>query len=280
MSTDFQRARVVLGARLRELRTEAGLNGRDFAGRLGWPPSKVSKLENGKQTATLADVEAWAQACAQPEAAAELKGRLRGLETSYRSWRRQLAAGHRSVQEAIGLQHERTSTFRGFTGSVIPGIFQTEDYARHVLTRYAELHGNSRDVEQGVHARLRRQDNLHTPGKQYRVLVWEAALTVLICPPDVLAEQLDQLVTVAGLDTVSLGIIPLGVPVRIATGDDFWIHDDRLVIAETWHAEVWLDASEDVALYRRIWETLDEAAVYGRQAHRLIARARRAVSSG
>ncbi len=36
MSTDFQTARAALGARLRELRAEAGLEGKDLAARLGW----------------------------------------------------------------------------------------------------------------------------------------------------------------------------------------------------------------------------------------------------
>lgn len=274
MTTDFQRSRVALGARLRELRTEGGLNGRDLAGLLGWQASKVSKLETGKQTATPADLDAWARAVGRPETAAELKGRLRGLETSYRSWRRQLAAGHRSVQEAIALQHEQTTLFRGFTGSVVPGVFQTADYARNVLTRYAELHRATRDIEDGVRVRMRRQEGLYTAGKTYRVLVWEAALHTRICPPGVLAAQLDRLMSAIGLDTVHLGIIPLASPVRIAAGDDFWIHDDRLVISETWNAEMWLDGDDDVALFRRIWDTLDESAVYGAAAHRLLGRAR------
>lgn len=49
MSTDFRTARVLLGVRLRELRTEAGLNGKDMADRLGRQRS-VSRLEHGKQT--------------------------------------------------------------------------------------------------------------------------------------------------------------------------------------------------------------------------------------
>uniref|UniRef100_UPI0012FF3C47 helix-turn-helix domain-containing protein n=1 Tax=Streptomyces exfoliatus TaxID=1905 RepID=UPI0012FF3C47 len=60
MSTDFQQARVSLGARLRELRAEGGLTGRELAGRLAWGQSKVSKLENGKQTPAVADLTAWA----------------------------------------------------------------------------------------------------------------------------------------------------------------------------------------------------------------------------
>lgn len=71
-ATDYQSGREALGARLRELRTEAGLQGRELADRLGWQRSKVSRLENGKQTATAADLQAWAQAL---ERAASLTAR-------------------------------------------------------------------------------------------------------------------------------------------------------------------------------------------------------------
>ena len=50
MSTDYQTAREALGARLRELRIEAALEGKNLAGKLGCQPSKVSRLQNGKQT--------------------------------------------------------------------------------------------------------------------------------------------------------------------------------------------------------------------------------------
>ncbi|MFI1395381.1 helix-turn-helix domain-containing protein [Streptomyces sp. NPDC020681] len=276
MSTDYQQARVALGARLRELRTEAGLTVRALAAECAWAPSKISKLENGKQTATGADLDAWAAGVGRPEAAAELRGRLAGLESTYRSWRRQLAGGHRAVQDALGAQHERTVMFRGFT-SVVPGVFQTPEYARAVLARYAELHGVTRDIEAGVTSRLRRQEGLYVPGKRYRVLMGESALHARICSPAVLADQLDRLMSVNGLSTVELGIIPLTADVRVAAGDDFWIHDDRLVIAESWHAEMWLDSAEDVALYAKVWDALAAGAVRGRDAHRLISRARGAL---
>ncbi len=277
MSTDFQRARVLLGARLRELRTETGLTVRDFAARCGWAPSKVSKLENGKQTASTTDLEAWAVAAGQPQCATELHGRLAGLESTYRSWRRQLAGGHRAVQDALGAQHERTTVFRGFSASVIPGVFQTPEYARSIFTRYAEMRGVTRDIEGAVASRMRRQEGLYRTGRRYRVLVAEAALHARICSRAVLADQLDRLMSVNGLSTVELGIIPLTADVRIATGDDFWIHDDRLVIAETWHTEMWLDSSDDIALYAKVWDGLAEGAVTGRSAHGVIARARAAI---
>ncbi|MEU5425720.1 helix-turn-helix transcriptional regulator [Streptomyces olivoreticuli] len=277
MTTDFQQGRVTLGVRLRELRTEAGLTGRELAAACGWPHSKISKLENGRQTATPADLEAWAQAVGREDVAGELLGRLRGLETQYRSWRRQLAGGHRAVQEAAGLEEQQTRTIRGFESGIVPGLFQTEDYARHVLSRYAALHGAASDIEEGVQARLARQEILRERGRSFRFIVWEGALRIRLCPPAVMRTQLEHLVRLLRTDTVSLGIIPFEADVQVAPDVGFWIHDERLVVTEIWNAEIWLDSADDVALYAKVWDTLNEAAVYDDRAHRLIARSQRAL---
>ncbi|MET7390666.1 helix-turn-helix transcriptional regulator [Streptomyces sp. NPDC005529] len=274
MSTDYQQARESLGARLRELRTEAGLNGKDFAERLGWQRSKVSRLENGKQTATETDVESWARAVDQPDLAAELRRSLRGLETAYRSWKRQLASGHRTVQESHALQEAQAATVHLFESGIIPGIFQTPDYARGVLTDVSTRLGTPRDIEDGVRARMKRQDALYEPGRHFHALIWEGALHVVRCAPEAMAAQLDRLTALIGLDTVTLGVIPFGVRSPFSPKHGFWIIDDRLVVADTWNAELWLDSADDVAYYRKVWNLMREAAVFGHQAHRLIVRAR------
>ncbi|MFC8494698.1 helix-turn-helix domain-containing protein [Streptomyces sp. NPDC057235] len=277
MTTDFQQSRVALGARLRELR---GLvSGREFAARLGWTQSKVSKLETGRQTATVADVRAWAEAAGQAEAAAELAARVQGLESRVRSWRRQLAAGHRPVQDALTVEYERSTHLRAWESAMVVGILQTADYARAVFTRYSDLHQSVRDTDDAVRARLHRQALLYEPGRVFDIVLWEAALYAAVCPPPVLAAQLDRLVGVIGLDTVRLGIIPLGAPLALPPAGGFWAYDDRLVIVEDWHAELWLDDADSIDLYGRVWERLQQAAVYGVSAHRLIARARAALAT-
>ncbi|MEW1724069.1 helix-turn-helix transcriptional regulator [Streptomyces sp. NPDC093109] len=277
MSTDFQQAREALGARLRELRTEAGLNGKEMAHRLAWQRSKVSRLETGKQTATEADVEAWARAVA-PGTAGELRSRLRGLETTYRSWKRRLAAGHRAVQEANVLQESQAETIHLFESAIVPGIFQTPEYARSVLTDVSDRLGTPRDIEDGVRARMKRQEALYQPGRAFHAIVWEAALHVARCDPAGMAAQLDRLVGLIGLKTVSLGVIPFGARTPFSPKHGFWIIDERLVVADTWNAELWLDSPEDVAFYLKLWHLLQGSAVYGHQAHRLVVRARAQVA--
>ncbi|MEH6373790.1 helix-turn-helix transcriptional regulator [Streptomyces sp. KLMMK] len=274
MSTDFQHARVALGARLRELRTEARLTVRQLAVRCDWPHSKVSKLENGRQTLTSDDLEAWTRETGRPEAADELKARLRGLESGQRSWRRQLAAGHRAVQELNAAQEKQARNVRLFEPAIVPGVFQTPEYARCVLTDVSERHGTPKDIEAGVRARMKRQEALYQPGHLFQAVLWEAALHTLRCSPSAMVAQLDRLVSLIGMESVSLGILPFGVRTKFSPKHGFWIMDGKLVVADTWNAEMWIDSPEDVSLYMRTWSLLEESAVYGPAAHRLIARAK------
>lgn len=276
MTTDFQTAREALGARLRELRTETGMEGKDLAAKLGWQPSKVSRLQNGKQTPTAADLTAWAQGIGRPEAEAELQGLRAGLDIKqrHRSWRRQLAGGYRSRQDIAVRQTQDTDLIRGLEVSRIPGLFQTPEYARAIFDASAEFRGILPTTEAAVEARMRRQEALYEPGKSFRFLVCEAALYHRSCPVDVMAEQLDRLYNLVGQRRIELGILPFGAQLRRTAPHAFWIYDRRLVIVETISEELWLTGEEDIQLYERAWDWLAEAAEYGAPARRLIGRAR------
>ncbi|KUM85181.1 MULTISPECIES: helix-turn-helix domain-containing protein [Streptomyces] len=277
MTTDYQQAREALGVRLRELRLSAPdgrLTGSALARRLGWPQPKVSKLENGRQTATPDDLRAWADGTGHPDTYDELLARLRGFESHIRSWRRQLASGHKPVQDTHLSAHTDASVFRGWESSMVFGILQTPDYARSIFTRYAELQQSPRDTEDAVRSRMKRQEALYDPTKRFHLILWEAALRALVCPPSVLAAQLDRLSGAVGLDTVELGIIPFSSSLKIPPATAFWIYDDSRVIVETWHSELWVEDDASVNTYLRTWNTLRESAVYGSDAHQVIAAAR------
>lgn len=272
--SDYQTARYALGARLRELRAESGLNGKALAVALGWPASKVSKLELGKQAPTVEDLRAWTDAVDQAAVLPELTSRLRTLETHYSAWRRQLAAGVRARQEAWQATESAASVVRNFESAVVPGLLQTPDYARHMFIRTTELHRTKQDIDAGVTARMQRQQALYTPGRSFHFLLWEPALHMLLCPHDVMAGQLDRLAGVFGMSTVQLSIVPLGVPLRVVPTHGFWLFDEQLVMVETIGAELRLTDSAELGLYRTVWDELAAVAVTGHQAHRLIARAR------
>src|SRR5262249_35599255 len=77
-ASNVHEARNALGKRLRELRQAAGFSGRQLAELLSWPSSKVSKLENGRQTPSDHDIRGWTRAT---NSEAETEGLLASLHT-------------------------------------------------------------------------------------------------------------------------------------------------------------------------------------------------------
>jgi hypothetical protein len=163
-------------------------------------------------------------------------------------------------------------------GVVVDRRRAPDAYARAILSRFTELHGSVRDIEEAVRSRVKRQEGLYSGGRRYHILLWEPVLSALICPPSVLAAQLDRLSGVIGLDTVELGIVPIGAPLKIPPGGGFWVYDEQQVVVENWHAELWLDDADSVATHLKVWRTLQESAVFGTDAQNLISHARRALN--
>lgn len=270
--TDEHDGRIGFGNRLRRLREDADLSGKELAERLGWPASKVSRLENGKQTATVADVQAWTSATGVGSATSdELIEDLRSLRVEYATWQRQLRNGFAPLQRVNRLLEDSTTKVRTFQIAVVPGLFQTADYARALFQRLAPVHGQ-RDVEAAVHERLRRQEVLYESGRSFRFLVTEAALRARHCPPGTLRAQLDRLLVLAGLETVQLAVLPSSADLPTLVMHGFDIYDDRLVLVEAVNAELAIRDADDIAIYARLFEMYWEIASHGEHASALITR--------
>src|SRR5262249_31101686 len=99
--TSVHEARDALGKRIRELRQQSGMSGRQLAESLSWPPSKVSKLENGRQAPTDDDIRGWTRATASQGQAEALLASLHTLEIQHAEWQRQLKMGLKPHQQEI-----------------------------------------------------------------------------------------------------------------------------------------------------------------------------------
>jgi transcriptional regulator with XRE-family HTH domain len=262
-----------LAERLRALRTRAGLAGKDLAERNGWQPSKVSRLETGKQTPSAADLEAWARACqADPAATQALLDQLGDLQAVHQDWRRRMRRGQLPVQTAFVELVRQARVIRHFETVQIPGLLQTPDYARRVLTEMVELHGvEVDDIDAAVAARMQRQQLLYDTGKQFEFLLTEPVLRWLLPSPLVMRGQLDRLQTAIGLPNVRFGIIPLGVPLAITPQNSFQLYDN-IALVETFIGET-THRDDDAAAYAVAMERLWTEAVAGEDARRLIVRA-------
>ncbi|GGY76355.1 hypothetical protein GCM10010327_02860 [Streptomyces nitrosporeus] len=90
----------------------------------------------------------------------------------------------------------------------------------------------------------------------------------------VMALQLDRLVSVSRLPNVSLGLVPSDRRMPDFPMTCFSLHDDRLVIVETFHSEVTTRDPKDVQLYLDTFERFSAVAVYGDAMRALVEGAR------
>ena len=270
--TKVHEARRALGLRLRELRRQAGLTGADLAASLSWPASKVSKLENGRQTPTDDDILAWTTRTGAPTEAEGLLASLHTLETQHAEWRRVLQRGLSPVQRELADFEEKTKLFRVVEVTAVPGLLQTAEYARACFAESVLTHGLPDDVDGAVRARLRRQEVLYRPEKQFHFVVTEGALRVRMCEDDAMLAQLERLVALTAMRNVKLGIIGFEARYVISPRHGFWIFDDDLVKVETHSAGLNLAQPQEIELYGRVFDQLASVASYGSEARAVILR--------
>ena len=196
-----------LAERLNGLREAAGLTGEALAGTLGWSPSKVSKIQNGRQLPTAKDVREWAGATCHPE----------------------VTGGEPTVQQDINELTRNAARIRNAQVTVIPGLLQTPGYARAIFTQVSAVYP-AVDIDAAVEARMRRREILHEEDRTFEFIIAEAALTMPPCPPKVMLAQLDRLMISMDLENVTLGIIPERRQLAISFYNGFQLLDDLLVV--------------------------------------------------
>jgi transcriptional regulator with XRE-family HTH domain len=259
-----------MGIRLRDIRRDAGLTGRALAALCGWQPSKVSKIEYGRQSPTEADVRDWCVACGFPSEIADLIAGLRSIEAQMLDWRRSLRAGTSRRQRANVTAYETTTLFRVWEPAVVPGLLQTAGYARGVLRTVVDFHGIPDDVEDGVAARMDAQRVLDHGDRRFLLLIGEAALHTRVGDSPVMQGQLEALAEAVRRPRLSLGVVPQTAPYNVPRNNAFTVYDDRLVTVATYTAELTLRQRHEVALYERAFDLLSAVAVRGRAAADLI----------
>lgn len=273
-SSSAKQAQQALGIRLRDLRKDAGLTARELAAATSQHYTRVSKIENGVQAPTDQDIRDWCRVCSADDLVPDLIATLRTVESAYLEFRRQSRAGMKRVLGAHTLnRYEQTKVFRIYEHNVIPGLFQTAEYSAAMLSFWIKFLGTPNDVEEAVAVRMLRQQVLYRGGKRFVAILEEQALRTWFGSAETQAGQLGRLLELMSLHNVSLGIIPL-MTERLAVGSTgFWIFDDTLVALETPTASIEVTQPQEIQLYTRMFEALKTAAVYGRDARKLIVKA-------
>jgi transcriptional regulator with XRE-family HTH domain len=275
VSSQIQQAKEAFGARLREIRKDANLTGRALAALTGWHPSKVTRIERGARNASEQDVRTWCQYCEADDQIPDLIATLRGIESAYIEWKRQLHTGLRRRQEASVPLYEHASLFRIYHPFLIPGLFQTADYAAAIMRKVRTFLDLPDDVDEAVEARMGRQRVLYNGNRRFLIVIEEQALRTHVGDREVMAGQLDRLLATMGLQRVSLGIIPSGGAREVWPAEGFLMFDETTVRVETVSAQLTITQPREINLYGRTFDQLRRSAVYSGAARALIARALR-----
>ncbi|MGH3157922.1 MAG: helix-turn-helix domain-containing protein, partial [Streptosporangiaceae bacterium] len=276
-SSSAQRARRELADRLREIRLDAGLTARDLSAAAGWHKSKTSRIENARQALTDDDIRAWCRVCGASGLASDLIAASRASESMYTDWRRVHRAGMRRPQQAATPLFERTRLMRVYCSTVVPGLFQTPQYASALMSAITAFRRTPDDVTHAVAARMHRNRILHQPGHRFPVIIEESVLRYRIGTPAVMAEQLGHLLEAMSLPSVSLGIIPFTAgPRPMWTLETFTVFDEERAFVELLAAQVTVTVPGEVQIYLNAFTELTALAVSGDQARNLIHAAMRA----
>lgn len=198
--------RRVLGKEIRALRDAAGISREEVATLLGCSPTKVTYLESGRNVIGKTELIVYTQHLG-------VEDRLDALEelrqdANQRGWW-STARLPEWLAAYVGLEDDATSV-RAFELALIPGLLQTEQYARDLHTLRGEL--ADKDVERRVAARMHRQRRLTGSNPlTLTAIVCESALRHCLRYPAGGREQLQHLLDQAERPNIELRMLPEGL---------------------------------------------------------------------
>ncbi len=199
---------------LRKSRDETGQSQKEVADALAWSPSKLLRIENGMVGITVTDLRALLDHYGVRD-----RRRVEELSKLAQQSRRLTTANYgRSVPSStISFWNLRSSSIRvrQFETLLIPGLLQTEEYAREVITAYSTPSLSDNDVDERVQARLDQQNLLDREDRpELYFMIDEAAVRRWVGGPEVMRKQLEKLKTVADQPRMTLQFVPFNAGVH------------------------------------------------------------------
>jgi transcriptional regulator with XRE-family HTH domain len=263
-----------LGARLRALRTNRGWTVEQVAERLQFSPSKVSRLENGFRGVSARDIK---DICDLYDVQDEQRRQLTDLaaEGKQRAWWQSRELPYSTY---VGLEAD-AATISDFGLGLIPGLLQTEDYARAVLTAiYPRLTADV--MEQRLAGRLERQRALTSaqpPG--FEAVLDEGVLHRVGGSPSVMRAQLAHLLTASELPNVRIWVLPFEAGLLPVPNNKFIVLSFReptvpgVVFIEGLTGDLYLGPADGLAEYQEAFSAMRAMAATPSHSRDIIAAA-------
>jgi transcriptional regulator with XRE-family HTH domain len=252
-----------LRTELRRARQQAGLTQEQVADAMDWSLSKVIRIEAGTVGISTNDIKALLRSykIVDDEQVANLvtlarAGRERSWQSGYRD-----AVSPRLLQL---IEYEAAASItRNFQPLLIPGLVQTEEYARVILTQFAGQ-ATAERIDAQVEVRMRRQELLERSDPPLAFFIMDEAVTRrLIGGKTVMRRQLRKLIDLAVKPHLTIEVVPFSAGVHPGLQGSFVIHefpdpadDDVLYLENPQGDLISRDSPEEILHYREVFEAL------------------------
>ncbi|MFB7455867.1 helix-turn-helix domain-containing protein [Streptomyces sp. NPDC056188] len=244
------------GKELRWKREEAGLTLQQLVDGSFYGPSHLSEIERGERR--------------MPAELAEHVDRVLGTDGFFKrrceDVRNAKRRGHARYFERVLEAEKHAEAIEEWCPTLIPGLLQTDSYARAVVRATHPLAPDD-EVEEKVGARMARgrlfEDNHRTP--EYWAILPESLLRQPILPPQQTAEQLEHIAALARRRRIIPQILPWNCgpyPLMLGTAKVMTFADaPPLVYTEAQYSGDTIDDPALVKQYRKAYDRLRAAAL-------------------
>ncbi|MGW6354275.1 MULTISPECIES: helix-turn-helix transcriptional regulator [unclassified Streptomyces] len=265
---------VVLGRRLQDLRERAGLKREEAAKVLRVAPATVRRMEMAEVGLKIPYLQLLLKSYGVTDEEAEAFVTLAEEANKPGWWQRfhDILPGWFSMYVSL---EGAASLIRSYEPHFVPGLLQTEDYARGVLRSGAVGRALAEDpdvVERHVALRMQRQELItREDAPRLWMVMDETALRRPVGGPDVMRGQIDRLLEVTELANVTLQIAEFAAGPHPGTYGPFVLFRfamselPDMVYSEYLTGAVYLDARPEVATHL---EVMDRMAAHAATAHR------------
>jgi transcriptional regulator with XRE-family HTH domain len=262
VADEEEQLRTTLARLLRQLRSDAGITGVAAGERAGISQPMVSRWERGRNAPDPAQAQSYAAALG---ADSEMQAEVARLASELDAVREQnipsrlvLSRGAADFQRRVGRLEEGSHHIRTFTPTVIPGLLQTEEYARAVFGAGGLVTG--RDLDEAVEARMERQILLRSDQRHFTLLMSEGALRWMALSPAVMLRQLERIREIAQLPHVDIGVVEWSTPSTVFPMHGWDLYDDRAAVVGTETATALITDEHDLRQYRALFSDLESIA--------------------
>ncbi|MGR8007211.1 helix-turn-helix domain-containing protein [Streptomyces hypolithicus] len=267
---------VVLGKRLHDLRERAGLSREAAAKVLRVTPATIRRMETAEVALKIPYVQLLLQAYGHPGSEIDAFVELAEEANKPGWWQRFHGILPDWFSMYVSLEGA-ASLMRAYEPHFVPGLLQTESYARAILRGGAVGQINPGDIDRHVALRMERQSLLTRPdAPKLWVVMDETVLRRPVGSPDVRGEQIDRLLEAAEMPNITLQIAEFATGHHPGTYGPFVLFRfavpelPDMVYSEYLTGAVYLDARPEVAAHLEVMDRMAAQAATAQRTKKIL----------